>query len=81
MSLILFAVCIYDFHCFVSYLYTDDASPAAAVLAFINCLIATAECIEAQDSPHAVPNEAHLQRPRVRHLVIKIIIIFMTYTL
>lgn len=26
----------------ISYLYTDDTAPATAVLAFINCLIATA---------------------------------------
>lgn len=56
---------------FVSYLHTDNTSPTTAVLAFINCLIATAQGIESQYSSHAVPNEAYLERKRVRRKVNK----------
>lgn len=43
------------------YLHTDNTAPAAAVLAFINCLVGAAQSIKPQDSPHTVSDEAHLQ--------------------
>lgn len=78
MSLNMFLTFINYSECFVSYLHTDDTAPATAVLAFINCLIATAQCIKSQDSSHTVPDEAYLERSMVRHKVNKTIILFFT---
>lgn len=61
---------------FVSYLPTDYAAPATAVLAFIDGLVAAAQRIKSQDSSHTVPDEAHLNRPMGRQ-VNKTISIFL----
>lgn len=47
-------------------LHTDDAAPATAVLTFIHCLAAAAECVKSQDSSHTVSNETHLERSDTR---------------
>jgi len=59
------------------YLPTDDTAPATAVLAFIHCLIVTAQSIKSQDSSHTVPNEAHLKK--IRQKVNGTIFIFWTH--
>lgn len=50
----------------LSYLYADHTASAAAILAFIYCLITAAQCIKPQDSSHAVPNEANLGKQNLR---------------